>query len=291
MTVRTPARLPRAAFGAVVEAASPQERLDGPPVEELRELVRAHHLLLLRGFRPFADAEELTAYCARWGEISMWPFGAVLELVEHDDPADHIFDHRHVPLHWDGMYRPQVPEFQVFHCVSAPGNGQGGGTVFSETSAVLREAAPASRALWERVTGTYRRRMEYYDSVAVSPVVAAHPVTGEPVIRYNEPVAPDDEFINHPDLEFTGVPRSRLEEFHHGLSEALRAPGHAYTHRWRTGDLVVADNYTLLHGREAFTSRAPRHLRRVHVLGAPALDNPALRPAGNARTAPPETTA
>ncbi|HEV7626321.1 MAG TPA: TauD/TfdA family dioxygenase [Streptomyces sp.] len=280
MTIPTSARPPLAAFGALIEATSPDDRMDALPVEELRELVRAHHLLLLRGFPAFADAEALTAYCARWGEISMWPFGAVLELVEHENPEDHIFDHRHVPLHWDGMYRPQVPEFQLFHCVSAPGHDQGGGTVFSQTSAVLRDADPAVRTLWQQVTGIYRRKMEYYDSTAVSPVVAAHPVTGEPVIRYNEPVAPDDEFINHPDLEFTGIPAERLGEFHRGLGEALRAPEHVYTHRWRTGDLVVADNYTLLHGREAFVSRAPRHLRRVHVLGEPALDNPALRSGG-----------
>lgn len=280
MTISTPARPPLARFGAVIEAASPGGRLDALPVEELRELVRSHHLLLLRGFTPFADGEELAAYCARWGEISMWPFGAVLELVEHENPEDHIFDHRHVPLHWDGMYRPQVPEFQLFHCADAPGHDQGGGTVFSQTSAVLRDADPGARALWEQATGIYRRKMEFYESTAVSPVVGEHPVTGEPVIRYNEPVAPDDEFINHPVLEFTGVPAGRLEEFHRGLSKALRAPGYAYTHQWRTGDLVVADNYTMLHGREAFTSRAPRHLRRVHVLGDPPLENPALLAGG-----------
>jgi L-tyrosine isonitrile desaturase/decarboxylase len=39
---------------------------------------------------------------------------------------------------------------------------------------------------------------------------------------------------------------------------------------------VIADNYTLLHGRTAFTVKVPRHLRRVHVLGDPPLDNPAL---------------
>ncbi|WP_314174278.1 TauD/TfdA dioxygenase family protein [Streptomyces winkii] len=280
MTIRTRVRPPRAAFGALVQASSPQERLTDLPVEELRELARSQHLLLLRGFSGFADGDELAAYCARWGEIGMWPFGAVLELVEHENPDDHIFDHRHVPLHWDGMYRPQVPEFQIFHCVSAPRYDQGGGTVFSQTSAVLREAEPETRALWEQVTGTYRRKTEFYESTAVSPVVAEHPVTGQAVIRYNEPVAPDDEFINHPVLEFTGIPAGRLKEFHRGLSGALRAPGVAYTHRWRTGDLVVADNYTLLHGREAFTSRAPRHLRRVHVLGDPPLENPALRDGG-----------
>ncbi|MDF5900390.1 4-hydroxyphenylacetate 3-hydroxylase N-terminal domain-containing protein [Pseudomonas aeruginosa] len=36
-----------------------------------------------------------------------------------------------------------------------------------------------------------------------------------------------------------------------------------YAHRWRSDDLVIADNRTLLHGREAFVHRAPRHLRRV----------------------------
>lgn len=282
--VRVSGHPPLAAFGALVEARSPGERVQDLPVDELRRLVREHHLLLLRGFTTFADAEELTSYCGRWGEIGMWPFGAVLELVEHDAPDDHIFDHRHVPLHWDGMYRPQVPEFQLFHCVSSPGEDEGGGTVFSDTAGVLRDAGPAERELWERVSGTYRRKTEFYDSLAVSPVVTAHPDTGEAVIRYNEPVAADDEFINHPDLEFTGVPEERLREFHDTLQRALRAPGHLYTHKWRTGDLVVADNYTLLHGREAFTSHAPRHLRRVHVLGQPPLENPALRSGGQ----PPE---
>jgi alpha-ketoglutarate-dependent taurine dioxygenase len=118
--------------------------------------------------------------------------------------------------------------------------------------------------------------MEFYDSKAVSPVVTTHPDRGFPVIRYNEPVAPDAEFINHPDLEFTGLPEGQLAEFHATLTAALYAPRHLYAHEWQAGDLVVADNYTLLHGREAFTTRAPRHLQRVHVLGEPALDNPAL---------------
>lgn len=263
-------------FGIRVDADQPSARLDELPVAELRALARDHHLVLLRGFGAFPTAAALTEYAAGWGTISMWPFGAVLELVEHENPDDHIFDHSYVPLHWDGMYRPQVPEFQIFHCVSAPGEGQGGRTTFSHTPAVLRDAEPAQRKLWEQVTGVYRRKMEFYDSKAVSPVVTTHPERGFPVIRYNEPVAPEAEFINHPDLEFTGLPEDQLAEFHATLTAALNDPRHLYAHDWQTGDIVVADNYTLLHGREAFTTRAPRHLQRVHVLGEPALDNPAL---------------
>ncbi|MCO1575465.1 TauD/TfdA family dioxygenase [Crossiella sp. SN42] len=264
-------------FGVVVRPARPGAAVTELPVDRLRELARTHHLVLLRGFSTFAGPAELTGWCGGWGEIAMWPFGAVLELVEHDQPDDHIFDHSYVPLHWDGMYRPQVPEFQIFHCVSAPGEHQGGRTTFSNTPAVLADADPRTRQLWERVTGTYRRKMEFYDSEAVSPVVTTHPVGGFPVLRYGEPaIAGDPDFINHPDLEFTGVGAEELERFHHSLREALYAPGHFYAHTWQDGDVVVSDNYTLLHGREAFTSRAPRHLRRVHVLGDPPLDNPAL---------------
>ncbi|SFB61608.1 Taurine dioxygenase, alpha-ketoglutarate-dependent [Amycolatopsis marina] len=264
-------------FGVAVRPSQSAKAVTELPVERLRELVRTHHLLLLRGFASFTSPVDLTEWCGGWGEISMWPFGAVLELVEHEDPSDHIFDNSYVPLHWDGMYRKQIPEFQVFHCVSAPGESQGGRTTFSNTSAVLDEAAPETRRRWEQVTGTYRRKMEYYDSTAVSPVVATHPVGGFPVLRYGEPVPDGDpNFINHPDLEFTGVDPAELGRFHDSIREALYAPEHFYRHIWRDGDVVVADNYTLLHGREAFTSRASRHLRRVHVLGDPPLHNSAL---------------
>ncbi|KUJ67151.1 pyoverdine biosynthesis protein PvcB [Streptomyces albus subsp. albus] len=263
-------------FGIRVTASHATADISELPVAELRELAREHHLLLLRGFAGISDAAELTEYSQRWGAISMWPFGAVLELVEHADPADHIFDHSYMPMHWDGMYRPQVPEFQIFHCVSAPGEQHGGRTTFSQTEAALRHAEPAERRLWEQVTGVYRRAMEFYASQAVSPVVTAHPDRGFPVLRYNEPVAADAEFVNRPDLEFTGIPEDRSEEFHRTLGAALYDPRHLYAHSWRTGDLVVADNYTLLHGREEFTTGSRRHLRRVHILGSPPLENPAL---------------
>ncbi|MFC4512147.1 TauD/TfdA dioxygenase family protein [Streptomyces ehimensis] len=261
-------------FGVRIDAAHPGTPITDLPVARLRELAREHHLLLLRGFTAFTNADELTAYSAQWGEIAMWPYGAVLELVEHDNPDDHIFDHRYVPMHWDSMYREQIAQFQVFHCVSAPGIGNGGRTTFTQTEAVLRDADPAHRELWEKATGRYRRAVSDYVGECVSPVVTTHP-DGFPIIRYNEPPVGED-FLNRPDLEFTGIPAEQLPEFHRTLNEALYNPRHLYAHTWQTGDVVIADNYTLLHGREAFTSRSPRHLQRVHVLGTPPLENTAL---------------
>lgn len=264
-------------FGVMLEANQASDDIRDIDVEMLRELVWREQLIVLRGFKTFHGAQELTDYCERWGQISVWPFGKVLELVERNNPEDHIFDNNYVPLHWDGMYRPQVPEFQIFHCVRAPQAGQGGRTTFSNTVRVLEKAPESSKNLWGRVTGSYQRKMEYYDSQTVSPVIDEHPLRGFPVIRYNEPpMAGFGNFLNPPILEFTGAEANEIVEFHRSLREALYAPENFYAHEWREGDLVVADNFSLLHGREAFETKAPRHLRRVHVLSNPPLDNPRL---------------
>lgn len=71
----------------------------------------------------------------------MWPFGAVLDVKEHADTKDHIFDNSYVPLHWDGMYKPTIPEFQLFHCVSARGR------IKADVPPLL-----TPRAYWQRPT-------------------------------------------------------------------------------------------------------------------------------------------
>ena len=268
-------------FGLIVEARHPRDDIRDLDVEFLRELLWRERLVLLRGFRTFdavpQGAERFADYCERWGEISIWPFGKVLELVERNNPEDHIFDNNYVPLHWDGMYRPQVPEFQIFHCVRAPRAGQGGRTTFSNTVRALEQAPASTRALWGKVLGSYQRKMEFYDSKTVSPIVDHHPLRGFEVIRCNEPPSEGfGQFVNPPILEFSGVAPEELGELHRTLREALYSPSCFYAHEWQEGDVVIADNFSLLHGREGFETKAPRHLRRVHVLGNPPLDNPRL---------------
>ena len=264
-------------FGLIVEPSQPNEDINNLCTKELRELLDRYQLVVLRGFRTFKNAEEFSNYCVLWGEVSVWPFGKVLELVEQKEPKDHIFDSSYVPLHWDGMYRPQVPELQIFHCVSAPYGTQGGRTTFSNTALALERASPSDREFWARVTGVYQRKMEFYHSKAVAPIITKHPIWNFPVIRYCEPSQDGDQnFVNPPILEFEGIADNDVADFHNSVRVALYAPENFYAHSWQIGDVVISDNHTLLHGREAFTSGAPRHLRRVHVLGKTPLANPHL---------------
>lgn len=265
-------------FGALVEPERPDQDIHAVDVDALREFVLREQLIVLRGFRSFDSSDALADFCERWGEVSVWPFGKVLDLVEQDNPTDHIFDSSYIPLHWDGMYRPQVPEYQVFHCVKAPLPGDGGRTTFSNTRLALDHASPESRNLWSKVVGIYRRNMAFYSSETVSPIITRHPHRGFTVIRYNEPPAAEEgPFVNPPDLEFTGLADAEYDRFHRDLRKALYAPSSLYAHEWQQGDVVIADNFSLLHGRERFSPKAPRHLRRAHVLSDPPLENPGLK--------------
>ena len=82
--------------------------------------------------------------------------------------------------------------------------------------------------------------------------------------------------MNPPELEFTGISEVALDFLHLSLKQALYSPSNFYAHEWQTGDVVIADNFSLLHGREEFVSKSPRHLRRVQVLSNPSFDNPGL---------------
>ncbi len=263
-------------FGVLIEPGE-NANLADLNIQSLQKIFGQEQLILLRGFNAFKSSEDFADFCALWGEISLWPFGKVLELIEQEQPEDHIFDNSYVPMHWDGMYRPQIPEFQIFHCVNAPLSGQGGRTTFSNTILALKNASASTIALWDKVTGIYQRKMAFYNSKTVSPIINKHPYKNYSIIRYNEPHSEKNgQLLNPPNLEFTGINSEDLNDFHESLKQALYAPANFYAHEWQDGDVVIADNFSLLHGREGFISKSPRHLQRVHVLSSPPWDNPGL---------------
>jgi len=266
-------------FGVIVRPRTPQQDVAQVGVATARELVREHRVLVLRGFRSPPDAAALARYAASWGQTYRWPFGAVLDLVEHETPADHVFDNSGVSYHWDGMFKEQIPEFQLFQCVSAPEEEEGGRTIFCDTTLVLADAEPATRDLWERLELSYGiKQMVHYGGAVVSPLVVEHPDRGYPTMRYLEPVPDEVHYVNRPTVSFPDdLAADQVAEIIRTLRDTLYDERHMYAHRWQPGDVVVSDNYTNLHGREPYHSRCGRHLRRVHILGTPPFKNPALR--------------
>ena len=232
--------------------------------EPLKELLARHGLLIFRDCAT-RDRDQLIELCRSWGPIFSWPFGEVLELVTHHEPKNYIFTPGSVPLHWDGAFREQVPGVEVFHCLEAPDPGAGGETTFVDTPGVLAKAGSETRERWRKICISYStEKVVHYGGRTSSPLITRHPFQPElETIRWGEPKDEDTSDLNPIQLEVRGAdPDSLTQE----LRRHLYHPDHLYAHRWADNDLVVADNHRLLHGRYAFRSNSPRHIRRVHLL-------------------------
>jgi alpha-ketoglutarate-dependent taurine dioxygenase len=247
-------------FGLVVTASEPGGDARSIPAAVLHAWAAEHRVVVLRGFAAL-ESEAFPAFSAALGEILEWEFGAVNELVVRGDASNYLYTTHEVPFHWDGAFVGRIPRYIVFHCDSAP--EAGGETLFADTTRLLARAARETRDEWAKLAVTYStEKVVHYGGSFISPVLSRHPVTGEETVRFAEPV--DD--LNPVRLEIEGLPEGARERFLEDMRRRLRDPEVCYAHAWRSGDLVIADNHALLHGRRAFGVSAPRRIRRVNVL-------------------------
>lgn len=239
---------------------------DAPGLPLIKETARQHKLIVLRGFEPLTE-DQFVQSCSSWGEMLRWPFGYVLNLFEHSEPSNYLFTSGKVPFHWDGAFTEQVPEFQIFQCLSAPSNDCGGETLFSDTTALVNSLTKTQRDLFSKISITYHtERVAHYGGKFTSPLICSHIRTGEPVLRFGEPADELTSSLNPFKLTTHGVLYNDEQLLFHQLRELLYAPQFCYSHQWQTGDFLIADNFSLLHGRNPFTSKCGRHIQRIHVL-------------------------
>ncbi|MEV6257362.1 TauD/TfdA dioxygenase family protein [Nocardia sp. NPDC051929] len=250
-------------FGRLVESGSEGRTLADVPVEELLALALDAKVVVLRGFG-LLGKQELENYCRTAGEILQWNFGSILDLVVRDTPDNYLFDKGDVPFHWDGAFAEQVPRFFLFQCLR--GEGAGGETVFCDSVQTYRDAPEDLKELWARTSITYRTdKLAHYGGLAEWPLLGTHPATGETTIRYAEPLDPA-RYANPLFLTVDGISAEDGVRVMEDLRERLHDARYCYAHEWRTGDIVVAENHALLHGRNSFTGSVSRHLQRIQII-------------------------
>lgn len=250
----------RAPFGMVITPGKPGVDLSTFSAGFVERLIGLHRVLIFRGF-PALAGDAFTRFCEHFGEILEWEFGAVNELVVHDAARNYLYTNHAVPFHWDGAFVERAPHYIFFHCDLAPEPDSGGATLFCDTTRVLDHASPEQRKLWERIVITYNtEKIVHYGGTVTAPMIAKHPLGDGLVLRYAEPVVD----LNPVTLSLEGV--ENRAAFIDDMAGRLRDERCCYSHRWLAGDVVIADNYTLLHGREAFRPGAARRIRRVNIV-------------------------
>ena len=249
-------------FGLRVGSTIQGTELRVIPTSLLKEWIDEHRVVNLRGFASL-EGDALPEFCQSLGEILNWNFGAVNNLRVQANAQNYLYTNRAVPFHWDGAFAGRIPHYIFFHCDIAPSEGSGGETLFCDTIRLLERASFEKQKLWGRIEITYStEKIVHYGGSFTSPIIAQHPINGKRVLRFAEPV--DD--LNPVRLEIKGVPEEFQEEFLEDMHHRLNDENVCYCHSWMNGDIVIADNYTLLHGRNAFDGNSDRHIRRVNIL-------------------------
>jgi taurine dioxygenase len=173
--------------------------------------------------------------------------------------------------HTDMSYSVEPPDASMLYSLEIP--AQGGDTWFSGMKAAL---AKMPKALAERLRnldikhdGTYdsggylRKGMAASNDPRTSvgtphPVIIEHPVSGDAALYLGRR---RNAYIMG--LELAESERL-LDEIWSFVETAI------YKHRWALGDLVLWDNRTTMHRRDAFDSKARRVMHRTQIKGSGA---------------------
>ncbi len=241
---------------------SPGTDLSVVPTPLLKQWIDEHRFVVLKGFAPL-NGVALPDFCRSLGELLEWEFGAVNDLRVDPETKNYLYTNREVPFHWDGAFLPRSPHYIFFHCDAAPDAQAGGETLFCDTVRLLDHAPSELQKLWEQVVITYTtEKIVHYGGTFSSPLLTSHPALGFRVLRYAEPV----EDLNPVQLNIAGISEEQQPAFIEDMHRRLNDDSCCYAYRWESGDVVIADNHALLHGRRAFADETARHIRRVNIL-------------------------
>ncbi|MBW4511711.1 MAG: TauD/TfdA family dioxygenase [Scytonematopsis contorta HA4267-MV1] len=234
--------------------------LEDIKIDTIHELVNTHKVVIFRGFYPL-EGDAFPNYCRKLGSLLEWEFGTVNELQINPQKNNYLYTNAAVPFHWDGAFIGKIPHYIVFNCISCDA-GSGGETLFTDTTQLLAQLTTEEHELWQHINITYTtEKVVHYGGEFTSPLLARHPITGEEVLRYAEPVVD----INPVSLQIQGISPAEHNYFIQSMQKRLYSETVCYEHQWKEGDIVIADNHALLHGRRPLASKA-RKLRRVNVL-------------------------
>ncbi len=237
-----------------------------PSIKPLLQDMTRDGWALVRDFPPL-DRDQFLAFCREAGKGETdptlhWGFGPVMDLKVDETAKNYLFTHEAVPFHWDGVFF-EVPSVLVFHCLEAPARGAGGQTLFTHAEKLYGAIPETTRHFWRNARVTYTtEKVAHYGGTTTVPLFGVHPHKGTPVVRFAERVTTAKNPVG---MTISGVDAATAQAIELFLTNAMYDDRFCYAHEWKPGDLLLADNHALMHGRRAFTQNSPRHIRRIQL--------------------------
>lgn len=274
-------------IGAEVSGVDPSRALDGAAVAAIERAFLDRRVLLFRD-QPL-DVHQLVRLSARFGALQPHvqksyqhpdaPDIVVMTNVDKDGRFNEAGARRGASedlrdgWHSDLSYDPIPAKATFLHAQEIP--SRGGNTCFTDTAAAyasLPEALKSHLAGLQaefRYGGHARNKKtslaastlaDDSQTVAIHPVICAHPVTGQPSIYVNPLIT----------TRVLGVDETRSEALLEELFDVIDRPEFRWEHDWRIGDTLMWENRGgIMHsGRLDYPRDERRTFIRTTVSGA-----------------------
>jgi taurine dioxygenase len=255
--------------------------LNATAFERIMQAWHRHSVLLFRG-QSLNDL-ELIAFSRRLGDLDQAPIQEngrryveglpeiyIVSNVKVNGEAIGSLGDGEAAWHTDMSYLDMPPKASLLYALEVP--AAGGNTSFCTMYGVYDALPPA---LKERIAGLRIKHDATYNSGgfvrqgltatddprtspgAAHPLVCTHPVTGRRLLYLGR----------RRNAYLLGLALAESEALLDELWSVVARPEFAWQHVWRGGDLVMWDNRSTMHRRDAFDPAARRIMHRTQVKG------------------------
>jgi alpha-ketoglutarate-dependent 2,4-dichlorophenoxyacetate dioxygenase len=231
--------------------------------------------------------EELVVFGHSFGEVDTSLQKKLLNHVQNRLGTDEVTDISNIDAagqvaasdHWqtittignrfwhsDGSYKELPIRYSILNAVTAVRHG--GETEYADLRAAYDALDDATREMIAGKVGHFwshntRDQLKIPDTDAERtafpksrwPVVRTHPASGRKVLWCDSKCC---------EIEGMSVPEGRA--LVHELIEHIGQRERVYRHKWRPGDLIMADNRATVHRGRRFDHRERREMRRVETV-------------------------
>ena len=217
-----------------------------------------------RGFARMTGVPALdgapAAIAALFGYVRETNYGRIFDVRAEVNPSNLAYTNLGLQAHTDNPYRDPVPGYILLHCLENDADG-GDSTLVDgyHAAAILRRDNPEAFETLATTDVTFR----YHDETAFlehhCPLIECNAAGDVMQIRYSNRT----EMVGR-------LPVERLERYYAARAHFwnLIAPSSPLTLRFRLqpGELLMMDNYRLLHGRTGYTlATGSRHMRQCYL--------------------------
>ncbi|TQV94406.1 pyoverdine/dityrosine biosynthesis protein [Cordyceps javanica] len=254
------------------------------PMQKLRALATRCSPVILRGFGDTTDKKTFIASANDLGTPAPWKFGVVASVRNargtNTDAANAIVtSNEAMPMHQDGFFflKPAVtadgtvvmrsaqPRFQYFSAVTEPAAAGTGRTLFASSRLLFQHLGGGGGGeTVERLRGLTwdcRHSSDWDEHMRGLRLVVPHPETGEDCLHFMEPWPRSRTRFAYNSVSVENGPQRYLEV----VTRALYDYRVTLRFEWCRGDVLLSDNFAMLHTRTAFAHEEERELWRIHV--------------------------